>query len=99
MNSQADRLCHIDAYDLLGIDNVDCDAEEIKKAFRTKSLKCHPDKCQHLDEAGKKRVNEMWIKIQDAHEVLKEEDRRKRYNTFGIDLGQEPPEMEVWNIG
>jgi len=87
----------IDAYDTLGVE-VDCDQEEIRKAFKKLSLKEHPDKAA-LNGRNSEEQNERFILIKDAHEILEDADRRKRYDTFGQDLGKEPPEMEVWNIG
>lgn len=87
----------IDAYDVLGV-NIDCDQEEIKKAFKKLSLKEHPDKAS-LNGRNPEEQNERFIEIKNAAEILEDEDRRKRYDTFGQDLGKEPPEMEVWNIG
>lgn len=87
----------IDAYDILGVE-IDCDQEEIKKAFKKASLKEHPDKAIQNGRSSEEQ-NDRFIKIKEAHEILEEADRRKRYDTFGQDLGKEPPEMEVWNIG
>lgn len=87
----------IDAYDVLGI-SVDCEQEEIKKAFKKLSLKEHPDKA-HLNGRNPEEQNARFILMKEAVETLGDEDRRKRYDTFGQDLGKEPPEMEVWNIG
>lgn len=87
----------IDAYDVLDV-RPDCDQEEIKKAFKKMSLKEHPDKAA-ANGRDPEEQNKRFIRIKEAHEILEEEDRRKRYDTFGQDLGKEPPEMEVWNIG
>lgn len=87
----------IDAYDVLQV-AVDCDQEEIRKAFKKMSLKEHPDKAA-TNGRDPDAQNERFIEIKNAHEILEDEERRKRYDTFGQDLGKEPPEMEVWNIG
>lgn len=87
----------IDAYDILGVP-VDCDQDEIRKAFKKMSLKEHPDKAL-ANGRNEEQQNARYIIIKDAHELLEDEDRRKRYDTFGQDLGKDPPEMEVWNIG
>jgi len=91
------RRMYIDAYDVLGV-NVDCEQEEIKKAFKKLSLKEHPDKA-HMNGRDPEAQNARFIMIKEAVETLDDEDRRKRYDTFGQDLGKEAPEMEVWNIG
>ncbi|MBP7767389.1 molecular chaperone DnaJ [Candidatus Saccharibacteria bacterium] len=63
-----------DYYDALGIAKGASD-DEIKKAFRRKAVELHPDK-QGGDEAKFKEVNE-------AYEVLKDHQKRQRYDQFG----------------
>ncbi|KAJ9109542.1 hypothetical protein QFC20_003286 [Naganishia adeliensis] len=59
--------------DLLGV-NASASASEIKKAFRMKALKEHPDK------GGDK---EKYQALQNAYEVLADEDKRKVYDSYG----------------
>lgn len=85
----------IDAYDVLGLP-LDCKDEEVKKAYHKLSLQCHPDKVLETNkEAAQQRFNE----IKNARDILQDSERRKVYDTFGVDLGEERPEMEVWTIG
>lgn len=62
-----------DYYEVLGVDKNASD-DEIKKAFRKAAVKHHPDKGG--DEAKFKEINE-------AYEVLKDKDKRQRYDQFG----------------
>ena len=62
-----------DYYDILGV-KKDASADEIKKAFRKQAVEHHPDRGG--DEAKFKEINE-------AYEVLKDADKRKRYDQFG----------------
>jgi molecular chaperone DnaJ len=62
-----------DYYEVLGV-GKDASADEIKKAFRGAAIKHHPDRGG--DETKFKEVNE-------AYEVLKDADKRKRYDQFG----------------
>jgi molecular chaperone DnaJ len=62
-----------DYYEVLGV-GKDASADEIKKAFRRLAIKFHPDRGG--DETKFKEINE-------AYEVLKDADKRKRYDQFG----------------
>jgi molecular chaperone DnaJ len=62
-----------DYYEVLGV-SKDASADEIKKAFRRAAVEHHPDRGG--DETKFKELNE-------AYEVLKDTDKRKRYDQFG----------------
>src|SRR5438309_2569281 len=62
-----------DYYEVLGV-SKDASADEIKKAFRRAAVEHHPDRGG--DETKFKEINE-------AYEVLKDTDKRKRYDQFG----------------
>lgn len=62
-----------DYYEVLGVAKS-ASADEIKKAFRKAAVEHHPDRGG--DEAKFKEINE-------AYEVLKDSDKRKRYDQFG----------------
>jgi molecular chaperone DnaJ len=62
-----------DYYEVLGV-GKDASADEIKKAFRKAAVEYHPDRGG--DEVKFKEVNE-------AYEILKDTDKRKRYDQFG----------------
>lgn len=62
-----------DYYDVLGV-RKDASADEIKKAFRRLAVEHHPDRGGSEDKF--KELNE-------AYEVLKDPDKRKRYDQFG----------------
>ena len=61
----------VNHYDTLGI-TADATQDEIKAAYRRRSLECHPDR-EGGDEAEMQRVNA-------AYEVLSDPDRRARYD-------------------
>ena len=63
-----------DYYEVLGVSKT-ASEDAIKKAFRKLAVKYHPDK-QGGDEAKFKEINE-------AYEVLKDKQKRQRYDQFG----------------
>src|SRR3982750_92601 len=62
-----------DYYEVLGV-GKNASADEIKKAFRRAAVEHHPDRGG--DEIKFKEINE-------AYEVLKDGEKRKRYDQFG----------------
>jgi molecular chaperone DnaJ len=62
-----------DYYEVLGVDK-NASADEVKKAFRRAAIEHHPDRGG--DEAKFKELNQ-------AYEVLKDTEKRKRYDQFG----------------
>jgi DnaJ-class molecular chaperone len=66
-------------YDILGIAR-DASADDIKKAFRRRAREIHPD----LHTGAKKTEMEKKFKeLNEAHEVLSDPDKRKKYDQYG----------------
>lgn len=63
-----------DYYEVLGV-SKNASADEIKKAFRRLAVQYHPDK-----EGGSE---EKFKEINEAYEVLKDSQKRQRYDQFG----------------
>ncbi|MBW6477960.1 MAG: molecular chaperone DnaJ [Bacteroidales bacterium] len=66
-----------DYYDILEI-SKNATAEEIKKAYRQKALKFHPDK-----NPGDKDAEEKFKEAAEAYEVLSNADKKARYDRYG----------------
>ncbi|MBN2479426.1 MAG: molecular chaperone DnaJ [Parachlamydiales bacterium] len=66
-----------DYYEILDIPKS-ATAEEIKKAYRKKALKYHPDK-----NPGDKTAEAKFKKISEAYEVLSNENKRSVYDQYG----------------
>ncbi len=68
-----------DYYDVLGVDE-DASEDEIKKAYRKKAKKYHPDMNPDLD---KEEAEEKFKEVTEAYEVLSDPDKRAQYDRFG----------------
>ena len=62
-------------YETLGIEKSST-AAQIKKAYRKKALRMHPDKGGDPEE---------FKKLQAAYDVLSDEDKRKTYDKYGLE--------------
>eukprot|EP00730_Choanoeca_flexa_P007469 TRINITY_DN12339_c0_g1_i7.p1 TRINITY_DN12339_c0_g1~~TRINITY_DN12339_c0_g1_i7.p1 ORF type:complete len:415 (+),score=129.29 TRINITY_DN12339_c0_g1_i7:25-1245(+) len=69
-------MSHTELYDLLGVSPQASEAE-MKKAYRKKAMKYHPDK---NPDAGEK-----FKEISSAYEVLSNPDKRAAYDRYGME--------------
>lgn len=73
-----------DYYEILGVDR-NASEKEIKAAFRKLARKYHPD--LHTGE-DKKKAEEKFKELNEAHEVLSDPEKRKKYNQLGANWQQ-----------
>lgn len=71
-----------DYYKILGVEKT-ATKEEISKAFRKLAVKYHPDK-----NPGNKTAEEKFKEITEAHEVLSDPEKRKKYDALGANWNQ-----------
>lgn len=68
-----------DYYELLGVDK-NAGADEIKRAFRKLAMQYHPDR-----NPDDKEAEQHFKEINEAYEVLKDEQKRAAYDRYGHD--------------
>ncbi len=70
-------MTETDYYELLEV-SKEASAEEIKKAFRKQAMKYHPDR-----NPGDKAAEQRFKEINEAYEVLKDDQKRAAYDRYG----------------
>ena len=66
-----------DLYEILGVPRT-ASADDLKKAHRTLVRKFHPDVNKEPGAAAR------FKEIQEAYDILADEEKRKRYDQFGM---------------
>ena len=70
-----------DYYEVLGVSKT-ATPEEIKKAYRKKAIQYHPDK-----NPGDKEAEEKFKEAAEAYDVLRDSEKRAKYDQFGHSMG------------
>lgn len=71
-----------DYYEVLGVEKS-ASADEIKKAFRKKAKQYHPD----ANPDNKAEAEEKFKEVNEAYEVLSDQNKRAAYDRFGHNAG------------
>lgn len=71
-----------DFYEVLGI-SKGASESDIKKAYRKAAMKYHPDKFSGASEEERKEAEEKFKEINDAYQVLSDENKKAQYDRFG----------------
>lgn len=80
-------------YDVLGV-SKDTQKEDIKKAYKKLAIQHHPDKNE-----GSKESEEKFKEINEAYEILSDDEKRRNYDHFGtVNPGQGYGEFNMGDI-
>ncbi len=72
-------MAQVDFYEILGVSKT-ANIDEIKSSYRKLAMKYHPDK-----NPGNKDAEDKFKEAAEAYEVLSDQDKRARYDRYGID--------------
>jgi len=84
-------------YDLLGV-SPNCSVDDLRKAFRSKSLLLHPDKHADKSEKEQKKIASQFIAMTEANDILMDTTNRRKYNStlpFDDDIPSNTKASEV----
>lgn len=77
----SELIRNLNLYELLGV-SEGASQDEIKKSYRALALSAHPDKQATMDPGEAKKVQERFVQIQEAYELLSDKDKRIQYDTL-----------------
>lgn len=76
-----------DYYQTLGV-SKSATSEEIQKAYRKLARKYHPDLYTDAEEKERKKAKQNFQKVQQAYDVLSDENKRQMYDQYGPQFEQ-----------
>ncbi len=93
-DDEENEKANSDYYDLLGVNNKTCPMDEIRKAYKKKSLQYHPDKvaqfARNSNSAAKSKeeIEAEFVQIKEAYETLSDVNKRNAYDVLGLEGGR-----------
>lgn len=87
-----------DYYNILGV-SKNASLDDIKKAYKKLALKYHPDRNK---EENKEIAQNKFVEINEAYEVLSDDQKRKIYDQFGeegLKAGVDPNQQQAYTSG
>jgi curved DNA-binding protein CbpA len=79
-----------DHYAVLALPH-DCTKEDIRAAYKRLALQNHPDKTRSLDASSQEKAKKLFLRVNEAHEILSDELQRTNYDEM---LKFQPSQME-----
>jgi hypothetical protein len=73
---------YLNFYQILGIER-DASPDEIKRAYKRKSLQMHPDKLAQRGESATAETQARFTRMMEAYECLSDPHKRETYNAIG----------------
>ena len=70
-------------YDQLGIEDRYASIDDIKKAYKKKSLQLHPDRLAQRGIQVTQEHNQQFQKLKEAYDVLSDPRKRRLYDKIG----------------
>ncbi len=67
-------------YDRLGLESKKATLDDIKKAYKKKSLSLHPDKLKQRGISVTEEHTKEFLSVKEAYDILSDPKRRKRYD-------------------
>jgi hypothetical protein len=74
----------MELYTALGLQSKRASLEEIKKAYKKKSLSLHPDKLKQRGIAATDETAKEFLRVKEAYEILSDKKRRSTYDQVGL---------------
>ncbi|XP_058096324.1 chaperone protein dnaJ 20, chloroplastic-like [Magnolia sinica] len=75
--TRSNTVSETNFYKLLSLDSEKAGFDEIKKAYRNKALRCHPDVCP---PSRKEEFTWMFVELRKAYETLSDPISRRKYD-------------------